>query len=175
MLLCSELLSNKGKPSFVDVTSFAPYPDQWTLLQSVDKLSESVLDEIIEMNNLSSTPPCRDQKLGSGNEVARYGLPICVRKMLRDGVSQHQRTSCFRLAVHLKRLGLPYEAAEATLKTWALKNKPINGKEVIQESEIVSQTRCAYDKSYAGYGCGSEAMQPFCEPSCPVKQWRERT
>lgn len=167
-------LVKQGKTVFVDAMSFAPYPDQWTFLKSVDLVGESVLDEIIEMNNLFFTPPSRDPKSNSENDIIRYGLPICVRKMLKDGVSQHQRASCFRLAVHLKRLGLPFDAALATLKTWAVKNKPTNGKEVIRESEIVSQTRSAYEKSYSGYGCGTEAIQPFCEPSCPVKQWREK-
>jgi hypothetical protein len=63
--------------------------------------------------------------------------------------------------------------AVAALKTWALKNRPINGKGVIRDLEIVSQTSDAYSKSYAGCGCDSEAIRPFCEPSCPVKQWRE--
>jgi hypothetical protein len=63
--------------------------------------------------------------------------------------------------------------AVAALKTWALKNKPANGNGIIRDSEIISQTSYAYNKSYAGYGCDSEAIKPFCEPSCPVKQWRE--
>jgi hypothetical protein len=48
-----------------------------------------------------------------------------------------------------------------------------NSKGIIRDSEIISQTSYAYSKSYAGYGCDSEAMKPFCEPSCPVRQWRE--
>jgi hypothetical protein len=93
--------------------------------------------------------------------------------MLTDGVSQYQRVSCFRLAVHFKRLGLPFDIAVAVLKTWALKNRPINHKRIIPDSEILSQASYAYNKSYVGYGCDSEAVKPFCEPSCPVKQWRE--
>jgi len=46
-------------------------------------------------------------------------------------------------------------------------------KGVIRESEILSQTTYAYEHSYVGYGCESAAIGPFCDPSCPVKQWRE--
>jgi len=63
--------------------------------------------------------------------------------------------------------------AVASLKTWALKNRPINGRGIIRDSEIVSQTMDAYNKSYAGYGCDSQAIKPYCEPSCPVKLGRE--
>jgi len=167
-------LVSQGKSVFLDLQSFIPYPDQWTLLESVDKLSESILDETIETNSLSliQLPP-RDLKPNPENGNTRYSLPICARKMLKDGVSQYQRPSCFRLAVHLKNLGLPYDVAVAALKTWALKNKPTNGKGVIRNSEVISQTSSAYNKPYAGYGCDTEAIEPFCEPSCPVKQWRD--
>lgn len=167
-------LVSQGKTVFVDLMSFAPYPDQWALLESVNRLNESALDNIIEMNNLSSAPTHKDLSYNSENGEPRHGFPVCVRKMLRDGVSQYQRISCFRLAVHLKRLGLPADMAVAALKTWAMKNRPVNGKGIIQDSEIVSQTLYAYDKSYVGYGCDDAAIKPFCEPSCPVKQLSKR-
>ena len=133
-------LVRQGKTVFVDLMSFSPYPDQWALLESVHRLNESVLDDIIEMNDLSSGPTYGDLSPNPETGNSRHGLPICAQKMLRNGVSQYQRISCFRLAVHLKRLGLPYDMAVAALKTWALKNRPTNGKGIIQDSEIVSQT-----------------------------------
>jgi len=54
--------------------------------------------------------------------------------------------------------------------TWALKNKPMNGKRVIGEAEIRSQASYAYDHSYAGFGCNSPAIEPFCDPSCSLRQ-----
>ena len=165
-------LVKQGKTVFVDLMSFCPYPDQWALLESVHRLSERDLDEIIELNDLSHAPTNGNPTRNPADGNARHSLPVCVLKMLRDGVSQYQRISCFRLAVHLKRLGLPYDVAVAALKTWALKNKPENGNGIIRDSEIISQTSYAYNKSYAGYGCDSEAMKPFCELSCPVRQWR---
>ena len=48
--------------------------------------------------------------------------------MLQNGVSLYQRVSCFRLAVHSKRLGLPFDVAVAALgnnrATW---NTAISG------------------------------------------------
>jgi hypothetical protein len=63
--------------------------------------------------------------------------------------------------------------AVAALKTWALKNRPENGRKIIRDSEIISQASCAYNHPYAGYACDDAAIKPFCEPSCPVNQWRK--
>ena len=163
------------KTVFVDPTTFDMYPNQWDFLESIERVSEHVLDDIIEINNLSmpQTEPRPSKSNSANGGSGRFGLPPCAQKMLNDGVVRLQRVSCFRLAVHLKRLGLPYDVTVAALMTWALKNRPINGKEVIGETGIRSQTSCAYEKSYVGYGCESAAIKPFCEPSCPVKQWRE--
>ena len=120
-----------GKTVFIDPKTFKAYPDQWTVLGSVNRVREATLDEIIELNNLSVQASYRLSSLGSikGNK-GRYALPPCARKMLHDGVGQYQRVSCFRLAVHFKRLGLPFDFAVAALKMWALKNRPKNGKRI---------------------------------------------
>jgi len=165
----------QGKTVFVDPKTFEKYPTQWDFLESVERVGEHILDDIIEINNLSipQTEP-RPSKCNSANGgPGWFGLPACAQKMLKDGVVQFQRVSCFRLAVHLKRLGLPYDVTVAALITWALKNRPTNGKGVIRETEILSQTSCAYEKSYVGYGCEDPAIKPFCDPSCPVKQWKK--
>jgi TOTE conflict system, Archaeo-Eukaryotic Primase domain len=167
-------LAAKGKTVFIDPKTFKPYPNQWKVLASVNRVSEFTLDEIIELNNLSMPPSYHFTSRGSekGNK-GRFSLPPCARKILHDGVSKYQRVSCFRLAVHFKRLGLPFDVAVAALKVWALKNKPMDGRGVIRESEICSQTSYAYNRPYTGYGCKSEAVKPFCDPLCPVKQWRD--
>ena len=164
----------RGKTVFVDPVTFEPYPDQWEFLESACRIQESTLDEIIDLNGLETSSINRSlDSRSEGGQSSRFGLPPCAQRMLQNGVSQYQRVSCFRLAVHLKRLGLPYDVAVAALKTWALKNKPINGKGVILEKEIRSQTSCAYEKSYVGYGCESPAVKPFCDPSCALKRWME--
>ncbi|MBW1781729.1 MAG: hypothetical protein JRL30_13425 [Deltaproteobacteria bacterium] len=164
----------KGKTAFVDPTTFNPYSDQWNLLEFAKRHNESALDEIIEINDLFETPQHPSPSLKQENDSkGTFTLPPCARKMLRDGVTQFQRVGCFRLAVHFKRLGLPQDLALATLKTWARKNRPENGKGVLRDSEIISQTSYAYDHPYTGYGCDSPVMEPHCEPTCPVKKWRE--
>ncbi len=111
-------LATKGKTVFINPKTFKPYPNQWEVLGSVNKVSESTLDEIIEINNLS-TPASyhftsRDSEKGN---KGRFSLPPCAQKMLSNGVSHYQRVSCFRLAVHFKRLGLPFDVALAALKS----------------------------------------------------------
>lgn len=164
-----------GKTVFVDHNTLEPYPDQWALLKSIERVDEHVLNEIIEINDLSVPHTRQPNSAGDpGNGgLSRFSLPPCVQKMLQGGVSEFQRVSCFRLAIHLKRLGLPFDIAVSALKTWALKNRPIHGKKVIQDAEILSQASYAYDNSYMGYGCDSPAIAPFCDPSCPVNQWRK--
>ena len=90
-------LAAKGKTVFIDPKTFKPYPDQWEVLGSVNRASESTLDEIIDLNNLSIPPSYHFTSCGSekGNK-GRFNLPPCARKILHDGVSQYQRVSCFR-------------------------------------------------------------------------------
>ncbi len=164
----------EGKTVFLAPPSFHPYPNQWDFLESAKKHTESTLDEIIELNELFPAPQHQSPSPNEGNagRGTLFSLPPCARKMLRDGVSEFQRIVCFRLAVHLKRLGLPHDVAVAALKIWAMKNKPTNGKGVIREPEILAQTTYAYEHVYSGYGCDSPAIEPFCEPSCSVRKWR---
>jgi hypothetical protein len=81
---------------------------------------------------------------------------------------QNQRVSCFRLAVHLKRLALPLDLTILALKAWSRKNRPHNSKGIITEQEIGQQTKDAFNKGYRGYGCDSEAVAPFCHSDCPI-------
>ena len=164
----------EGKTAFVENAEFSPYPDQWDFLESVKRSSEQVLDEVIEMNELSPKQALQSSEHSSRKTAeGTFGLPPCAVRMLQDGVSQYQRVGCFRLAVHLKRLGVPYDVAVAALNTWALKNRPVNGKGVIRDKEILSQASYAYDHAYSGYGCDSAAIEPFCEASCPVWEWKK--
>ena len=159
----------QGKTVFIDPATFDPIADQWALLESVQRHQESVLDDVIALNDLEqpNTVNPRHSDLASA-AVTMYPLPPCARKMLRDGVSRYQRVSCFRLAVHFRRMGLPGDVAIGALKVWALKNRPQKGKRVITDNEIVEQVTWAFDKEYRGYGCRSEAVAPFCLADCPV-------
>lgn len=160
----------KGKTVFIDPYTLKPYPDQWEFLSSAERVTEDILDDIIDSNNLmvprvDNKPEQNGSKLKSG---CNFGLPLCAQRMLDEGVSKFQRISCFRLAVHFKRLGFPNDLAVEKLKNWARKNKPEDGKRIITEKEIISQTKDAYGKDYRGYGCDWEAVRSFCQPSCSI-------
>ena len=161
-----------GKTVFVDPYTLKPYKNQWQFLQTAERAGESLLDDIMALNDLKVSQPPHDPNLKpqtSAQEINRYSLPPCAQMMLNEGVTQLQRVSCFRLAVHLKRLGLPGDLVLAALKTWAQKNRPTGGKKKISDSEIHAQVAYVFDRSYRGYGCDSAAVRPFCQPGCPVK------
>ncbi len=165
----------EGKTVFVDPANFNPYANQWDLLESVKRHDESILDEIIEINDLLNASqyqtPSPKQENDSQN---KFDLLPCARKMLSDGVTESQRCRCFHLAVQLRRVGLPKDVAVAALKTWALKNRPANGKGVIREDEILRQTSSAYETNCPGYRCDSPYLKPYCEATCPIEEWREK-
>ena len=97
-----------------------------------------------------------------------FGLPPCVRRMLAEGVTSSQRVSCFRLAVQLKRNGMPYDLALVVLKAWAKKNRPTDGKRIITDKEIEYQTTCAFEKPYRSFGCEDPAVAAYCDKDCPL-------
>lgn len=168
-------LVSKKKTVFVDPETFEPYTDQWEFLESVEKANESILDDIIEINDLTPAPTSQPKHISPDNETWKsFSLPPCAQKMFKNGVSQFQRVSCFRLAVHLKRLGLPNDIVVVALKTWAQKNQPKGDKRVITEREIMDQTSHAFKMNYRGYGCGSAAIVPFCQSDCPVNKLRNK-
>ena len=172
-------LVGQGRTVFLDVTAYGtPYADQWAFLQSVERTSEAQLDEIIadQQRDPESAVPAHNASPGSrvDNGKTHFSLPACARHMLTEGVSGYQRVVCFRLAVGLKRAGLPYDIAVSALKTWARKNHPPADKEIITVPEIVSQASCAYSKDYRGYGCEEPGVRPYCDPACPVNKNSEK-
>jgi hypothetical protein len=76
--------------------------------------------------------------------------------------------SCFRLAIHFNRVGVPFDIAVAGLKEWAAKNRPLDGKAIITDAEIEAQADWAYRKAYRGFGCEEAAVKPFCARECPI-------
>ena len=168
-------LTPKGRTVFVDPAEpTKPYPDQWELLAGVQRVTELKLDAIIRNCNLiKQTPAIKKPKSkihsDSGNKTFSFSLPACSRRMLAQGVSCYQRVSCFRLAVHLKRIGIPYDQALTTLTAWAQKNRPGEGKRIITDREIESQTRCAFKKTYRSFGCEDPAIAAYCDSNCPVR------
>jgi len=164
-------LATKGRTVFLntDDGSLRPHADQWAFLSSVELIDESRFDDIIEINDVPVDGEIvflPNRSLGVFQ--ASHALPPCARLMLEEGVVENQRVSCFRLAVQLRKVGLPCDLAEAVLLRWARKNRPINGKRIITEAEVQAQTTSAYSNTYHGSGCEEEAVRPFCDPSCPI-------
>jgi hypothetical protein len=118
-----------------------PYLNQWAFLGSVECVPEATLDEIIEINGLGGEDKKQDATTGLSLGVFKRSscLPPCAQHMLFDGVSENQRVACFRLAIHLKQVGLPYEFVVAVLREWARKNHPMDGKGIITTCEIKAQ------------------------------------
>ena len=154
-----------------------PYPNQWDFLESIQRVAERTLDEIIEANQLVLAENGANAVSSPQAErsVGLFGLPPCARRMLSEGVTHEQRVACFRLAAHLKRIGIPYDMAVAALRVWSRKNKPNGDKRVITDPEILAQTSYAYARDYRGCGCDQPAVRPFCSPNCAVFQKRNGT
>ena len=119
------LLVPKGRTVFLDPNDPSkPAPDQWGLLEQVRTVGEATLDEIIAINDLAAGPAESPAAGRSENAPQTLSIPPCAQRMLAEGVRENQRVSCFRLAVDLKRAGLPYDLAVATLMTWAQEPAP---------------------------------------------------
>ena len=163
-----------GRTVFVDPRNgLKPLTNQWKYLEAVNPVAESLLDEIIEVNeievgggrNCNSSPV-----LGTFRAVGT--LAPCARRMLEEGVTAYQRVSCFRLAVHLRRQGMPFDVVVAALLGWSKKNRPVEGKRVITEVEVKAQTAYAFMSEYKGCGCDEPAVAPFCDPTCSIASKR---
>jgi len=162
----------EGRSVFVHPHTFQPFANQWDFLESIARVSQQRLDEIIEINDLvCPAMPGQTDEAKPNPEARAFGLPPCAKKMLEAGVTENQRVACFRLAVQLKKLGLPQDIALGALKAWAFKNRPRDGRRVITVREIREQTASAYQRDYRGCGCEDPAVMPFCEPAeCLIRK-----
>ena len=164
----------KGRTVFVDPAEPTQmYPDQWELLARIQRVPEVRLNGIIKSCQLEQpNRPEEESRSTSRNEsndnTSPFGLPPCARRMLAEGVTSFQRVSCFRLAVHLKRYGMPYDLTLVTLKAWARKNQPDDGKRIITDAEITYQAKCAFQNSYRSFGCEEPAIAAYCDKNCPL-------
>ena len=163
-------LTPLGRTVFVDPDAgFTPYSDQWDFLEGVRRITEQQLDDLIEINNLNVPEQAPLPPAMATSDVVSlktFGLPPCAQRILRGGVTELQRVACFRLAVDLKVAGIPEDLALAILRTWAQKNRPTDGKQILTPTEIADQTRCAYQKFYRSRGCDEAAIKPYCSEDC---------
>jgi CDGSH-type Zn-finger protein len=162
-----------GRTVFLDPgNGFKPHAEQWHVLETVKRITQPQLDEVIEVNDLTPSRPSgrdRDSTHRPTDVQAAYGLPPCAQRMLAEGVNAYQRVACFRLAVQLKKAGLPEDITAAALIAWAAKNRPLGEKRVIAGDEIITQVNGAFSRDYRSCGCGDPAVQPFCDAHCSVR------
>jgi len=164
-------LVKTGKTVFVEPNfTLKPFPNQWELLESIKFISEGEVDQFMEINEIKEEPNQSTLIKAESSKKKIETLPICIRKILEQGVQFDQRIASFRLAVHLKRVGIPEDMAVILLLQWRLKNKPKNSKRVITESEINDQVNWAYTKNYSGYGCEEAIIRSFCSNTCFIKK-----
>lgn len=167
-------LAIQGRTVFVDPRNgLRPVPNQWRYIEQMKIVPESLLDEIIDVNELQvGSSEARECSRSLGTFQPAWTLPPCARRMLEEGVSGNQRVACFRLAVHLRRIGLPSDIVMAALQQWATKNRPRDGKRVITDDEIKAQAAAAFLKEYHGNGCEDPAVSPHCDISCHLFERR---
>ncbi|MFC1551926.1 hypothetical protein ACFL6P_05100 [Candidatus Latescibacterota bacterium] len=171
----------EGRTVFIQPDkSLQQYPNQWEVLESIKRIKVSEIDEIIETNELKrsedqhSTVEKTTETTNENYKVNGFALPVCIRKILSEGVTFDQRVACFRLAIHLQRVGIPQDIAQIILIEWSNKNKPVENKEIITEEEIIEQTKNGYKEKYTGYGCHINIIRAFCNTTCPIKMKNPR-
>ena len=163
----------RGRTVFVEPGEPVKVCDnQWEFLQRVQRIPAIRLDAIIQscsldINNAEAAPKESEDTVQNTPEHS-FGLPPCIRRILSEGVTFDQRICTFRLAINLKKAGLPLDITIATLAVWALKNSPKDGKRIITEKEIASQAEYAYQKDYRGCGCEEAVIASFCDNNCPL-------
>ena len=162
-----------GRTVFVDPDrNCVPFENQWTVLRTVRRVTEQQLDDVVEVNRLESNDRQNTHTSATRSSLAStagHALPPCAQRMLAEGVTENQRVACFRLAIHLRRAGIPEDIAIGSLRMWACKNRPPRDKRIITPQEIEDQTRWAYARSYRGCGCSEPVVKPFCDPTCPIR------
>ena len=169
----------QGRTIFVKPNRWlSPIQDHWGVLESRPLISDRQLIQVIEDLGISSggggggggdrSSPSSATTTPQDRSFTKFGLPPCAQRMLSEGVTEQQRVACFRLAVHLFRIGVPEDLALVLLEAWADKNEPTGGKLIITPEEIASQTRCGYSGQYTGYGCDDPTIAQYCDGQCPV-------
>jgi hypothetical protein len=162
-------LVSQGRTVFLD-GELNPYEDQWALLKSLSRASESALDIVIGEQNLNKPPPPAPRNRNQFVKGTGFGLPPCAQRMLAQGVTANQRVACFRLACQLRKIGFPFDLAVVTLSVWSQRNRPEEGKGIIGPGELRSQVWSAYSNElHRSCGCEDPAVMPFCDQTCPIR------
>lgn len=150
----SVFLNSKFEPT-------STWPLWLTAIQKINKAQvESILNEFDYLLPKVSSAQNKPEMSGAKSLS-------CFRRILEGGVPEGQRDNIsFRLAVYLKKQGLPSNQALLVVRDWnTKKNKP-----PLEDRIIKEKVKSAYEKEYSGYGCEQEYMKNYCNLECPIKQ-----
>lgn len=165
----------EGKTAFLDLDNMPNLcDDQWQFLQNAKRHNQADIDKVLSCHNIQIEYPKAYYSDEKSDDTDSFGLVPCVRTILQQGVDSYQRSTCFRLAVRLRKIGLPCDITIAALEAWAAKNNPIEGKRIITPQEIHHQVESAYKKTYSSFGCEQPEINRYCDESCPVLKAREK-
>jgi hypothetical protein len=133
---------------------FKEYEDQWEALQTVEPLSKSDLDSILDKNNVTIM-----EALPESSENPSSIMP-CMTRVMQEGLEEGARdVGYFRLALFLKDRGLPYDATVAVMET-------VNEKSDSPFEDIYAKAQSAYDGTYSVFPCYDPTFDSYCSSSC---------
>ena len=162
-----------GRTVFLDSNNgYKPHPDQWNFLASIERVTPTQIEELIEMGEIEPEEQTdfEPEEAPANDEPTGYEdmLP-CVSAMM-GGVSEGCRdVVAFTLAKHFRvEKKLPMEANLAILQTWNQKYTP-----PLTDKELQTKVKSAYTgkggKGYSSLGCDDDLIKPFCDKAvCPI-------
>jgi hypothetical protein len=161
-------LVKEGRTVFLDMEDgYEPYPEQFEFLKSITKVSETKIDEIIDINKLKSN--FNQRPASEANEMPfREEQKICIQRLMQ-GVGQGERNkAACRLADHLRKKNLPLDLAEACLIEWNIRNQP-----PLDQNELKRTVESIHQGNY-DYGCNDPFLQRYCNDNCIFKHTPQR-
>ncbi|MBN2015904.1 hypothetical protein JW766_03650 [Candidatus Dojkabacteria bacterium] len=159
----------KGRTVFLN-ENFQPYPDQWSILADVGKITPEQIDELLEHDNAieeEQISPSYTPKQQTAEGIYSDMLP-CVPRMM-EGVSEGCRdVVAFTLAKHFRKRKYPSEATLDILRLWNLRNTPPLEDKIIYQ-KVLGAYQGQNGRGYSNLGCDNELIKKFCAgDSCPV-------
>ncbi len=130
---------------------------------------EAQLDEMIEINDLTSQKPraYEEGKDDSPSRPIRHSFLPCAMLMMRSAAQEGQRNEwCFRLSIHFKRCGFSEPETTKLMEEWGGRCSP-----PMDAREVHSCIKSAFSPGGAneGLGCENPLILPVCaKEECPV-------
>lgn len=176
-----------GRTVFLDSNNgYKPHPDQWNFLASIERVTPTQIEELIEMGEIEpeeqtdfepeeapadNEPKDEEDTITDETQEDYSDMLPCVPKMMAGIEEGYRDVACFTLAKHFRvEKKLPQEATLAIIRTWNQKNTP-----PLTDKDLQTKVKSAYTgkggKGYTSLGCDNGLIQQFCEKeSCPIFQ-----